>query len=339
MKLLIVTQVVDKTDPVLGFFHRWIEEFAKNTESVQVICLKEGEHSLPKNVSVHSLGKEEGRRSKITYAMRFLGLAWKLRKNYDVVFVHMNTEYVALAGVLWKMLRKKVGLWYTHKAVTPSLRMATMLSDIQLTASAESFRLKSRRLHVMGHGVDVNQIPARTANAEQAHKLVCVGRIAPVKRIDLQIKAVSILNETAPYHLEVIGGPVTEEDALYKESLGALIKETDQTHRVALLGPMPHTKALERLHKASLFLHTSETGSLDKVLLEALAAGLSVVSTSTVLPDCPFIMRSEPSPIALAARIERAHAHSPEYGAQRKYVELEHGLPSLISRIMQHYAR
>src|SRR3989344_6741688 len=57
MRLLIVTQKVDKNDPVLGFFHRWIEKFAKNFERVTVICLGKGEYNLPANVKVLSLGK------------------------------------------------------------------------------------------------------------------------------------------------------------------------------------------------------------------------------------------------------------------------------------------
>ena len=59
MKLLIVTQIVDKNDPILGFFHRWIEEFAKHVEHIEVICLKEGKHKLPSNVHIHSIGKEQ----------------------------------------------------------------------------------------------------------------------------------------------------------------------------------------------------------------------------------------------------------------------------------------
>lgn len=29
VKLLIITQKIDINDPILGFFHKWIEEFAK----------------------------------------------------------------------------------------------------------------------------------------------------------------------------------------------------------------------------------------------------------------------------------------------------------------------
>ncbi|MBI4086504.1 hypothetical protein HY416_00780 [Candidatus Kaiserbacteria bacterium] len=64
MKLLICTQTVDRGDPTLGFFHEWIAEFARHCERVIVVCLFEGEHSLPENVTVLSLGKER-RREKI----------------------------------------------------------------------------------------------------------------------------------------------------------------------------------------------------------------------------------------------------------------------------------
>jgi hypothetical protein len=60
MKLLIITQKVDINDPILGFFHRWIEEFAKHCEKITVICLYKGTYNLPNNVKVLSLGKEEG---------------------------------------------------------------------------------------------------------------------------------------------------------------------------------------------------------------------------------------------------------------------------------------
>src|SRR3989344_2582413 len=99
MRLLICTQAVDKDDRVLGFFHTWLIEFAKHFKQITIICLKEGAHTLPNNVLVYSLGKEKGHPphlSKLVYAWRFVRLAWKLRKNYDAVFVHMNQEYVLL---------------------------------------------------------------------------------------------------------------------------------------------------------------------------------------------------------------------------------------------------
>ena len=102
MRLLIITQKVNKNDPILGFFHRWIEEFAKRFEKLTVICLEKGEYSLPENVRVLSLGKEEGR-SKAEYLSRFYRYIWEERNNYDAVFVHMNQEYVLLGWKFWKL--------------------------------------------------------------------------------------------------------------------------------------------------------------------------------------------------------------------------------------------
>src|ERR1041385_8548279 len=114
MRLLVTTQAVDLNDPVLGFFHRWIEELAKHYEHVHVICLKEGEQRLPSNVSVHSLGKEQGR-SRVKYLVLFYRYIWTLRNEYDAVFVHMNQEYVLLGWKLWFLLGKRIVLWRNHK--------------------------------------------------------------------------------------------------------------------------------------------------------------------------------------------------------------------------------
>src|SRR3972149_5992145 len=102
MKLLFITQKVDKNDDVLGVYHRWIEELAKKAERIHVICLYKGRVEMPGNVEAHSLGKElpglprrgliKAGRSRLRYLWNFFRLIWKLRREYDVVFVHMNPE-------------------------------------------------------------------------------------------------------------------------------------------------------------------------------------------------------------------------------------------------------
>ena len=102
MKLLIITQKVDKQDAVLGFFHRWLLEFTKNFEKITVICLERGVFDLPHNAKVLSLGKEQGK-SRVKYLWNFYKYIWSERKNYDTVFVHMNQEYVLLGAPIWKI--------------------------------------------------------------------------------------------------------------------------------------------------------------------------------------------------------------------------------------------
>jgi len=190
MKLLILTQTIDTADPVLGFFVRWVEEFSKHVKSVEVICLCEGKYSLPANVRVHSLGKEceehnaqhEAARFarrlvlRAKYAFRFLSIVWRLRHSYDSVFVHMNPEYLVLAGWFWRLLGKHISLWYTHKKVDMKLRIAVLFVQVVFTASQESFRLKTKKLKIVGHGIDMVQFamsPRIEQGAPQARPALC----------------------------------------------------------------------------------------------------------------------------------------------------------------------
>ena len=106
MRLLVITQKVDREDPILGFFHRWVEELAKRYTEVSVICLEKGKYNLPPNVRVFSLGKEE-RKNKFLYVLKFFRLCFFKSLDYNSVFVHMNQEYVLLGGLFWKLLGKK----------------------------------------------------------------------------------------------------------------------------------------------------------------------------------------------------------------------------------------
>ncbi len=116
MKLLVFTQKIDRNDPVLGFFHGWVVELSKHTESVSVICLGKGEFDLPSNVSVYSLGEERGV-SKIGYVLNLYKYLGVISGSYDRVFVHMNQEYVLLAGLYWKIKNIPVYLWRNHQKV------------------------------------------------------------------------------------------------------------------------------------------------------------------------------------------------------------------------------
>lgn len=269
MKLLIVTQAVDQGDSDLGFFVRWIQEFAKHAERVEIICLKEGEHAFPANVRVHSLGKEKGV-SRIKYILNFYTYLWRLRNNYDAVFVHMNPEYVILGGAFWRLSGKRIALWYTHKSVNLKLRLAERLVDIIFTASKESFRLKSKKVHVMRHGIDVDFFSPDPSIARGDWAL-SVGRLMPSKRHDLAIQRAAQEGRT----LRIAGeGPE-------RAHLEALAYELHAS--VQFLGALTQAQLRDEYRTAAYFIHTSETGSLDKVVLEALACGLKIVTNDPAL--------------------------------------------------------
>src|SRR3989338_6152195 len=113
--VLVLTQKMNREDPILGFFHGWMIELAKHADEVTIICLEKGFCRLPGNVRVLSLGKERGVR-RAGFIKNFIKAIWQDRKNYQSVFVHMNPEYVLLGGLLWRLSGKRVLLLYNHAA-------------------------------------------------------------------------------------------------------------------------------------------------------------------------------------------------------------------------------
>ncbi len=316
MRLLICTQTVDHIDPILGFFHRWIVEFAAHYEQVSVICLEEGRHTLPSNVRVYSLGKEQGAVSRLQYALRFWRLLWQLRGQYDTVFVHMNPEYLILGGAWWRIAHKKVALWYTHKSVNLRLRVAALFAHIIFTASKESFRLSSNKVHVVGHGIDTDFFSPDTS-VLRTNTVLSVGRLSPTKRHDLVIRAAALSGQT----VRIIG------DGPERGRLEQLARQLGVAARIQFLGGLTQELLRYEYRSAQVLVHTSETGSVDKVVLEALACGLPVVSTSTSLGDVPVVV-VDATPEEIAKALVVPHT------VDASYVRTRHSLAALVSQLV-----
>ena len=307
------TQAVDAEDPALGFFVRWIEELAKKSEHVLVICLRKGIHSLPKNVEVISLGE----RHKIFRAFELCGIAWGRRNEYDAVFVHMNPEYIVAAGWLWRLRGKRVVLWYTHKSVNLRLQFAVVNANRILTASKESFRLPSRKVEIVGHGIDTNFFTPYP-NIIRGDWVLSVGRLNRSKRHDLAIAGAAEANR----RIKIVGGG--------PEKASLENKANELRVKAEFLGSLSQEQLLDEYRRASVLVHTSETGSLDKVVLEALATDLPVITTSDAYAGFP-VQKVEASPGAIAYALQR----EPQKMERAAIVREKHSLSKLIPKIMQ----
>ncbi|MDO8564830.1 MAG: glycosyltransferase, partial [bacterium] len=270
MRLIIVTQTVDSNDRNLGFFASWIEAFAKHTDVV-VIANEVGAYQLPENVEVISLGKEKGA-SRFARIRRYRKLLRELLPQSDGVFFHMCPEYVLAAYPLVQKFRKKSALWYVHKQVSLKLRLAEKLVDRIFTASTESFRLPSKKVEIVGHGIDTEIFKPQTEHTSPLH-LVTVGRIAPVKDVRTIILGFIELQKEFPQsRLSVIGEAATANDRKYEKEVRAL-SPAGISFESAAFGTV-----FSRSYSA--FVHASQTGSMDKAVLEALAVGLPVFTSS-----------------------------------------------------------
>ena len=333
MKLLITTQAVDKNHSNLGLFHTWLEEFAKHCEAVSVICLYEGEHSLPQNVRVYSLGKERGAVSSVRYAWRFWRLIFKVR-DYDAVFVHMNPEYIVLGGFFWRAWGKRITLWYTHKSVDLKLRIAVWFTNAVCTASKESFRLASRKVRVVGHGIDTTLF---TWNGSKKSELrICTfGRIAPVKRLVEMLGALdSLAVRNVQFSFGIAGEPVVAQDKAYQKHLWEEIRRRPYASAVRMAGVVPYKDLPAWLADKSVFLNLSLTGSVDRAVLEAAACGVVPVSSNEAFKEwlSPYGLYVDAAPASVADGIIKAGQIDP--APLVEYVRREHSLSSLIPKIL-----
>lgn len=281
MKLLIVTQKVNTNDGNLSFFHRWIEEFASKVDAVDVLCLEMGSHNLPDNVSVTSLGKERGA-SKALITLHFLSYIISTRKDYDLVFVHMNPIYLAIGGFIWAFLGKPMYLWYTHRNVDLKLRIASLFVKKIFTAVPESCRIAKKKVVALGHGVDVNHFNMEKKPFGTPLRLLHVGRITPIKNCDVLIDALGILREHGTQaEIHFVGEAIYKEDKKYKKKLEKQIRKKDLGPFVHFDGAIPYNDLPSVAYAPNdILVNLTPTGGWDKVVLEAYACNRYALTTN-----------------------------------------------------------
>lgn len=349
MKILIVTQVLDRTHPILGFFHRWVEEFSYQCESVEIIALQVGEYNLPHNVQVHSLGKEEGV-GRFGYLIRFYRYIWCLRHRYDVVFVHMNQIYVILGALFWRMVSKKIGLWYAHGTITLPLRIATILTNFIFTSTEHGFRINTQKRIIVGQGIDGSYFNTEGRNLSHTTplQLVTVGRISETKGIMTMLRACTQLRtQNIPFHFSIVGIPITQQEKEYLTSMQAYISNEALEQFVTYSGPATQADVPHALRSAHVFIHDGATMSLDKALLEAVACGCVVVSSNKAyrelaLPYTPQYLYSTKDSAALAQILTTIAACSIDVQQMsmqllRNEMVSKHGIVRLVSDIVSRY--
>jgi glycosyltransferase involved in cell wall biosynthesis len=273
MHLVILTQVLDQQDAVLGFFHRWCDVFARNVERLTVVAQRVGRVELPENVAVISLGKESGAGGFARLRKLLAGLGGlREERRPDAVLVHMvpRLGLAALPATLPRGV--PLYLWYTHKGVDLSLRLATPLMRKVFTASRESFRLliQDERLVITGHGIDTEHFGLGTG--PRPVDVVCVGRLSPTKAQDDVLKGMALMQRCPS--AEVVGGTLLAKDEEYRDRLLSLVRMEPALHqRVRFLGPVPWRDVAAVMRRARVLVDASRTGSVDKVVLEAMASG------------------------------------------------------------------
>jgi len=346
MNILIITQIVDRTDRELGFFHEWLCAFSDNFEFITVVCLKEGEHDLPDNVRVQSLGKEKGY-SRLRYLARFYRFVWKSRHDYDAVYIHMNQEYALLGGLLWRLLGKKVTMWRNHYAGSRITDLAALFCHKVFCTSRYSYTAKYTKTVFMPVGVPDRLFYPREDSERTPRSILSLGRIAPSKKIEQLISALATLSEQGIEFTATIVGNASPQYESYLADLKAQARAVcaGQTCTITFLPGVTYEETAEVYATHDIFVNLSKSGMLDKTLFEAMLCETLVVSCNKDLRGeiRDQFLFEEDSPKDLAVHLAALLTLSPDERLRaasglRVYAGREHTLSALVTRLKEELA-
>jgi len=210
------------------------------------------------------------------------------------------------------------------------LRIASLFVQKIFTASPESLRLETTKKYVTGHGIDVDFFAPDTNVEKNQKSILTISRISKAKRIDLIIDVLAVLPE---YTLDIVGDVVTTTDELYMKECKQKITTLQLENRVTWYGAIPHSDTRDFYRRTGVFVNVSETGSLDKTILEALACGTLVVSSNDVARSMPGVAYSPPEVLSLKNFITQTISQDLN-DSGRLFAAEHHSLPVCIERLI-----
>ncbi len=341
MRLLILTQTVNREDATLGFFHGWISALSTRFEKITVFALRVGVHDLPKNIEVISM-RPWLYRARLRTACRVLVQTWKYRHEYDAVFVHMNQEYLLVSGWLWRLMGKRVYFWRNHYDGSILTDIAVSFCNKVFYTSKSSYTAKYARAVQMPVGVDKSTCHLEDVIDRNERSILFLGRFSSAKRPDLLVEALGILYKKNISFTATFVGGAGEAEPSFPEKVRAQAEDLDLSERVTFVGAVPNTETYRYYRSHKIYVNCARSGMLDKSLFKAIACGCLPIFVSRDMADMvgEDYLFSEGDAGSLATCLEKALDLSEE--DRTAQVEIFHGktvnansLPVLVDRLTQ----
>jgi glycosyltransferase involved in cell wall biosynthesis len=351
MNLLLFNLKTDADDGVLGFTTDWVNALATHFDRVIVVTMQTGRVVVADNVEVYSVGREKGY-SEARRLFEFYRLLVGILRttNIDVCFAHMMPLFTVLGYPMLRLRRIPIVLWYAHKSVTSTLKLAHVLAARVVTSGPEGFQIPSSKVRYVGQGISLGKFSHARLGPAGPFTMVSVGRLSEIKNVAGIIRAFARVVTAHPagaVKLVLVGGPLQGKDEVYARTLPTLCEELGVRELVHFTGEVRHGKVGEWVSQADLMVSLSETMSLDKAILECLAAGVPCVvynrAFTPVFKDAgvdptPFVLEgNDPVIVAKAIEhwIEQGTRHAADLERVVASVREHHGLDGLARRIVR----
>lgn len=282
MRVLMMTQMLDVNDEILGFTHQWVAALAARVDHVTVMPVKAGDYDTPPNVTVLSMGKEQGL-TRLGRANTFYRHLYREIKTADVLFAHMSPRYVLAAAPIALPLRKPITMWFTHRTASPELRLSIPLTTHIATAHESSFPLTHPKVNALGHGIDIQRYTPADSLPPDPPQIVSLARLAAPKRHEVLIRAAAILRDEygdPPARYRIIGRTLPGTPVDYEHFLRAEIERLGVGDRVTMEGFLPADTIPALYQQTAISLNASLPGHFDKSALEGMLCAVPTVVAS-----------------------------------------------------------
>jgi glycosyltransferase involved in cell wall biosynthesis len=248
---------------------------AARVDELVVLCDSAVPGVMPENTRVH----EFGAKTQAERGARFTtALARELRPRPIGVVAHMVPLYAVLAAPLVRPLRVPLVLWYTHWKGHLVVRAAERLSTAVVSVDRRSFPLDSKKVHAIGHGIDVDEFSCTGVPSDETLRALVLGRYSPAKGIETVLRAAALAGGV---RIEAHGSDETFE--VYKRELERLAGELGVDAELG--GPVARADVPALFAKSHVLVNNMRAGAPDKVVYEAAASCLPVLASNPVFDD------------------------------------------------------
>ncbi len=276
MKTLIIYNLETNLDSeVLAAAHDWIESFAAQVDMVFVYSTHVGRYELPDNVVVKELGGGNLLKRLLALLRLYKSFAKSLKYRRSIcVFHHMSPRTLLIIGPLYKIARIKQILWYSHSKKSPSLRYAQVLADTIFSSTPSAIPIANSRIRFVGHGIKSKPlVDTFRKSIKKRSGILALGRVVPIKKIELVIFAVSI-SKYQDLKITCIGPHHAEGE--YAQTL----RDLAFSHQIKLKieKAIPYSVIPQTLTEYQ-YIFTGTPKSVDKAAIEGAMSGCFVLAT------------------------------------------------------------
>lgn len=235
------------------------------------------------------------------------------------------------------------------------LRAAEVITNSRLNADVVERKTGGRlRPRVVYEGIDLSRFPAadRQAREGTSMRVLCVARLVPQKGLDDLLRTWRILiDRGSEARLEIVGGPVKGNER-YVEELQSLQADLGLSRVVTFRGAISFDRVLDCYRTSDLVVLAAREGPLGardvtpNALLEAMAAGLPVVSTRfSAIPEIVndgvtglLVAPADPESFADAVqRLEDPALRAEMGAAARRHVEARFDISKNVRSLAETY--